>query len=183
MRANQAPNAEVSDRRSNGPVWQPLCEGTYKINTDATMFVRGGRVGVGIIIHDYVGTVMASSAQAVQFGFSILIAEALAIKKGLLLARDMWLFPCFIESDVQVVVNLINIPDIPCSEVGLIIKDIKILLEEFSNCNIVFAPRYSNKAAHELARIGLSADEGLFWLEECPPSLRHVVLGDCPKPL
>ncbi|KAK3217989.1 hypothetical protein Dsin_011959 [Dipteronia sinensis] len=131
--ANHALNAEVSDRRGNGPIWQPPYKGTYKINTDAALSVGDGIVGVGIIIRDYVGNVIASSAQAVQYGCCVLIAEALAIKKCLLLARHVGLELGFIESDAQVAVNLINNPDIPYSEVGLIIKDIKSLLEEFSD--------------------------------------------------
>ncbi|KAK2637573.1 hypothetical protein Ddye_032365 [Dipteronia dyeriana] len=36
-----------------------------------------------------------------------------------------------------------------------------------------------NKAAHELARFGLSVDSDMVWLEDCPPCLRRVISGDC----
>ncbi|KAK3183904.1 hypothetical protein Dsin_031190 [Dipteronia sinensis] len=58
----------------------------------------------------------------VKVGYSAQIAEALAIERGS-----------------------------PCSEVGLIIKDIKLLLEEIPICAVDFAPRTSNMAAHGLA--------------------------------
>ncbi|KAK1567899.1 hypothetical protein Q3G72_017938 [Acer saccharum] len=112
---------------------------------------------------------MASSAQLVKVGYSTQIAEALAIKRGLQLARDVGLLSCSIESNAQVGVNLIKLPGTPCSEVGLIIKDIKLLLEEIPNCVVDFASRTSNIAVQMLAKLGLSVDTDMFWLEECPP--------------
>ncbi|KAK2658982.1 hypothetical protein Ddye_005515 [Dipteronia dyeriana] len=105
-RANQLSNGDVPDWRSIDDRWKPPHERVYKINTDAAVAVGGGRVGIGIIIRDFTGNVMASSSQPVRVGYFVYIVKALAILRGLQLARDMRLLPCFIEYDAQVVVNL-----------------------------------------------------------------------------
>ncbi|KAK4841399.1 hypothetical protein QYF36_003834 [Acer negundo] len=118
-------------------------------------------MGIGIIIRDFNGDVMASSALAVQASFSVPIVEALAIKKDLQFAPRR-VFPCIVESDAQVVVNLILSAKIPCSEVGLLILDIKRLLQEIPNSGVVFAHRSSNMAAHELTKLGKSTKADMF---------------------
>ncbi|KAK3219713.1 hypothetical protein Dsin_013683 [Dipteronia sinensis] len=49
----------VQDR----PSWCPPSVDSYKINTDAAIDVANGNVGIGIIIRDHRGQVMASSAR------------------------------------------------------------------------------------------------------------------------
>ncbi|KAK1581410.1 hypothetical protein Q3G72_005776 [Acer saccharum] len=63
-----------------------------------------GRVGFGIIICNHLGGVVASSS---QFVMAPQIAETVAIFRGLVFARDAGLLPCSVETDAQVIVNLI----------------------------------------------------------------------------
>ncbi|TXG70273.1 hypothetical protein EZV62_005208 [Acer yangbiense] len=49
--------------------------------------------------------------------------------RGLWLERDAGLWPCEVELDALAVVNLVSSPSVPCSEVGLIIQDIKAQLK------------------------------------------------------
>ncbi|KAK3218938.1 hypothetical protein Dsin_012908 [Dipteronia sinensis] len=47
-----------------GPAkWSPLCLGVYKINCDAAINSKNSRIGVGIVIRDSHGFVMASNSQ------------------------------------------------------------------------------------------------------------------------
>ncbi|KAK3195407.1 hypothetical protein Dsin_026717 [Dipteronia sinensis] len=108
------------------------------------------------------------------------VAEALDVLRGLEFARDSGLLPCFVESDAQVVVRLINTGIAPLSEVGMIIKDIIFFLECHPNCSISFVPGLANMVAHSLAKFGLSSGINSFWMEEVPPSISPFVLDDCP---
>ncbi|KAK3228183.1 hypothetical protein Dsin_008045 [Dipteronia sinensis] len=82
--------------------------------------------------------------------------------------------------DVQNVVQLIDSPDTLLSEIGLVIKDIKLVLEICHACSVAFVPRSANMVAHHLAKLGLSVDNDCFWLEDCPSRVVPFVLGDCP---
>ncbi|KAK3231581.1 hypothetical protein Dsin_003462 [Dipteronia sinensis] len=124
--------------------------------------------------------VMAFSAQPVLAGYSPIVAEALAIFKGLQFARDTGLVPCCIESDAQVVVNLINSNNVPLTDVGIILADCKLLLEASPGCCVGFASRLANKAAHGLAKLGLSLETNCFWMEDYLSNVASIVLGDRP---
>ncbi|KAK1550779.1 hypothetical protein Q3G72_024789 [Acer saccharum] len=56
--------------------------------------------------------------------FPPVVAEALAVHRGLLFVRDAGLLPCVVETDAQVVVKLIEFSNAPLSDVGIIICDI-----------------------------------------------------------
>ncbi|KAK3188891.1 hypothetical protein Dsin_028452 [Dipteronia sinensis] len=160
-------------------LWSPPAIGQLKMNTDAALDAESGRVGVGITIRNHLGEVMASSAQSVEAGHSPQVAEALAIFRGLIFARDSWLLPCSVESDAQVIVNLINSDDTPLSEVGLIVNDINRFLGSNQGCSISFVPRTANRAAHGLAKFSLSANFDNFWMEEVLPCVAPHVHEDC----
>ncbi|KAK3212236.1 hypothetical protein Dsin_016942 [Dipteronia sinensis] len=129
--------------------WQPPCMGRFKANIDAVIDFRSGWVGVGVIIGDSKGCFLGFSAQVVTTGYSSMIAEALAVLRGLRFALEAGMWPCSF--------NFINSNVIPFSEVGVLIRDSRVILEDFSACSIDFVPRNANMAAHCLAKLGLSS--------------------------
>ncbi|KAK2639502.1 hypothetical protein Ddye_027297 [Dipteronia dyeriana] len=149
--------------------WIPPSSGGYKVNTDVVLDAQEGHIGVGIIIRNDVGDVMASGAQRVMGGYSVPIAEAIAILKGMQFACNSGLNPCIFESDAHEVVYIINSRVSPLSEIGLIISDIMRLLDGPFNFHVTFAPRSANRVAHGLAKLGLKIVNNLFFIEECPP--------------
>ncbi|TXG46802.1 hypothetical protein EZV62_026096 [Acer yangbiense] len=153
-----------------------------ELNRDIKAKQPVGTVRVGIIVRDWTGSVLGSSAQTISAGFSPLVAEAIALLRGLCFARDVGLWPCLVELDALSVVNLIldNGP-LPCSEIGFVIQDIKNIIAGCPDCKVAFAPRLANLAAHSLAKFGLTIERDGFWLEDCPPEIFSAVLGDCPS--
>ncbi|KAI9194421.1 hypothetical protein LWI28_005846 [Acer negundo] len=86
--------------RSNSVIsWSPPCSGLFKINSDAELDVGNGKVGLGIIIRDSEGEILACRASPILAGFSPLISEVVAVLHGLSFAWEVRLFPCSIESD------------------------------------------------------------------------------------
>ncbi|KAK2649550.1 hypothetical protein Ddye_017039 [Dipteronia dyeriana] len=161
--------------------WCPPDTGIFKMITDAEMDVTNGKVSLGIIIRDCDGCVMASSVQPLSCRVSAQVAEALAMLKGLNFAIEFGLVPCTLESDTKVIVDLVNVNTVPCSDVGLIIGDICNFLITHPGCIIVFASIRANKVSHSLAQLGLNYDCNRFWMEKVPQYAVPVVLGDCPS--
>ncbi|KAK3221237.1 hypothetical protein Dsin_008262 [Dipteronia sinensis] len=161
--------------------WRPLDEGWFKVNSDTAIDGENMKVGIGIIIRNSNGVVMASSTQSLKAGYSHQMAEATAILRGLQFAVYTGLVPCMIESDAQVVINLLKAGVPPYSDVGLIIQDIFSFCENSLNSlsySFRFVLRKANLAAHCLAKIGLSSFVDDYWMEECPPSVVPVVRND-----
>jgi hypothetical protein len=158
--------------------WNAHDVGVFKINTDTTLREADLSVGADSIIHDDGGHVWVSSAQKFVFGFSPLMAKALAILRGLHLAVDYGLLPTVLESDAKSVVDLINSDSCSFTDIGVIVSDIVALSCRF-NIPISFVPRGANKVAHDLAKFALMSTDSCFWLESCPPCLFPIILNDC----
>ncbi|KAK0588955.1 hypothetical protein LWI29_007692 [Acer saccharum] len=79
--ANVAENKDgMSGKIRNVVVrWQPTTEGLYKVNTDASVDSGKHLAGLGLVIRDHLGFVMASSAQCIGACFTPMIMEAVAV--------------------------------------------------------------------------------------------------------
>ncbi|KAK3224148.1 hypothetical protein Dsin_011173 [Dipteronia sinensis] len=107
LAANCPPDQAASGaQEARGIRWKPPTSGTYKLNIDAALEVQHLPVGLGTVIRDHMGFVMASSAQRVEANFTPQIAEAMAISRGLKFAVDSGLFPIMVESDALEIVKL-----------------------------------------------------------------------------
>ncbi|KAK3198034.1 hypothetical protein Dsin_021449 [Dipteronia sinensis] len=76
-------------RNEHGGInWRPPDLGRYKINFKSVIDGGGGRIGIGIVIRDSTGFVMASSSQFLDVVLDAQVAEEMAIYRGILFCRD-----------------------------------------------------------------------------------------------
>ncbi|KAK2661402.1 hypothetical protein Ddye_007935 [Dipteronia dyeriana] len=143
--------------------------GVIKINSIVAISPSDKVVGLGIVIHDHEGRIMASYAQNLSIALSPQTIEAAAILRGLDLAVEVGLYPAIVESDALTVVNLINYKSSPLTEIGLVILDIIHLLDSFSFVYFCHVSRVANTVAHSLAKVTLPLNFEFVWLEKCPP--------------
>ncbi|KAL5826763.1 hypothetical protein ACOSQ3_018604 [Xanthoceras sorbifolium] len=103
--------------------WSALTAGNFKINIDASLNIQEGIIGLGIIIRDSAGVVLASSAQRIASPFPPPLAEALGILRGLIFAKESGLLPTALESDALAIVNAICAPP-SLADLGILVFDI-----------------------------------------------------------
>ncbi|KAL5772887.1 hypothetical protein ACOSP7_012496 [Xanthoceras sorbifolium] len=135
-------------------------------------------MGLDVIIRDSSGRVMACCAQGLNVYFPPPIAEALAIRRGLLLAIETGSSRVCIESDAAFVVNLIVNRNF-FSRIGVIIADILLLFNSLEVVSVAFVARKANHVAYRLAKFGLSFIDDFVWLEDCPLCVENMVLNNC----
>ncbi|KAK2649115.1 hypothetical protein Ddye_016604 [Dipteronia dyeriana] len=179
--ANKKEMGQPGKRNFVSNYWRPSDVEWCKVNTDVAIRNDVMKMGFGIIIHDSNGVVMASSVQSLNARFPPQMAEAMAICRGLQFAVETGLVPCVMESDAQVVINLLNSVVALLSEVRLIIQDIFSFCEKSFSCSFNFVPRNGKMVAHCLAKLGLSSSVDDFWMEKCPLSVILEVLRDCSR--
>ncbi|KAK3225424.1 hypothetical protein Dsin_005286 [Dipteronia sinensis] len=121
-------------------------------------------VGVGLVVRDSMGCVLATSSQRVVATYNAQLAEAVAIHRGLVLACETGLYPIEVESDAKVVVGWINDSKHYSSEVGLVIDAIHKILRYNISCSIKFVSKKANVVTHTLAKLALSWEEDYVWL-------------------
>ena len=65
--------------------WVPPVFSWYKVNVDAAVFSQLGMIGVGVIIRDHLGSVVAALSKRLPFSWDPLEAEAKAMDEATIL--------------------------------------------------------------------------------------------------
>ncbi|KAK3194881.1 hypothetical protein Dsin_026191 [Dipteronia sinensis] len=164
-------------RRGN-VVWPHPSPGVFKVNCDASIDVKGGRIGFGLVIRDTSGFVMVASSQVIVGNFNAQVAEASAILRGIQLSKDCGFSPCIFEFDAEVVIRWINSSSHLESVCGAILSDIHFLNSEMVGACFDYVSRQGNQIAHLLAKNALLLSEDRYWMEEYPYCVAKAVHVD-----
>lgn len=148
--------------------WSPPPDGRFKLNVDVVVKELENKVGIGAIVKNSSGTLMAATIKTTSFKGEVELAEAEALMFGIEIAKDARLSPLIIESDSLNVVKLVNRKFHNNDAIFWIISDIQALLANRDKYVVNYIPRSRNVTAHNLAKCALSLDNTMVWLEEIP---------------
>lgn len=144
------PDRTTSDRRNirwKLPPWPNL-----KVNFDGSIFRDGKQAGVGVIIRDWNGKVVASIAEVFPLPFSVTTVEVLVASKVLKLARDLGLSSIVLEGDSKTTIDALLCESPSLTDYGNLIDEAKELAKEFMNIEFSHVLRQGNSATHNIAR-------------------------------
>ncbi|KAL5781686.1 hypothetical protein ACOSP7_006715 [Xanthoceras sorbifolium] len=150
--------------------WSPPPAGSLKLNTDAAVKSGFSVMGSGAVVRDSQGKVVAASAKPLLGFFPAELGELLALREGLLVAKELSLIVEWVELDAaNVVARVFN--SCPRSFMDPIVSDIKALFRAVgvSNCHAI--PRSRNGMAHSLASLAFSSKEEFCWFNPEPSFL------------
>ncbi|KAL5764455.1 hypothetical protein ACOSQ2_017049 [Xanthoceras sorbifolium] len=157
-------------RQPRSSPWSPPPAGSLKLNTDAAVKPGCSVMGSGAVVRDSQGKVVAASAKPLLGFFPAELGELLALREGLLLAKEFNLSIEWVELDaVNVVARVSN--SLPSSVLDPICSDVKALFRAVgvSNCHAI--PRSGNGMAHSLASLAFSSKEEFCWFNPEPSFL------------
>ncbi|XP_058776163.1 uncharacterized protein LOC131650472 [Vicia villosa] len=132
--------------------WNPLPIGSFKCNVDAAFNKRVGTTNRGWCMRKDHGNFVSAGTAWDGSTFSVLEAEALALKKAIQSVTMLHNAPTIFESDSQQVVQALSSNTPGSSEFFSIINSIKLLLLDFPNFEVKFIKRKANMVAHTLAK-------------------------------
>ncbi|KAL5798748.1 hypothetical protein ACOSQ2_003568 [Xanthoceras sorbifolium] len=118
--------------------WSPLPAGSLKLNTDAAVMSGLSVMGSGAVVRDSQGKVVAVSAKPLLGFFPAELGELLALREGLLLAKELSLIIEWVELDaVNIVARVFN--SFPSAFMDPIVNDVKALFRDVgvSNCHAI----------------------------------------------
>ncbi|KAL5845767.1 hypothetical protein ACOSQ3_009291 [Xanthoceras sorbifolium] len=104
--------------------WVPPHLDSFELTCDASVGSLPKVVGLGLMIRNHNGLIMAAGSVCVGAFYSPQVAEVVALLHGLRFAVDSGLSNVHVESDAQGVIKLLQDHSIPCSDLGLVISDI-----------------------------------------------------------
>jgi ribonuclease HI len=139
---------EISERQR----WTPPPVGSVCINVDAALFLAARRMGCGIVMRDHSGSFILSVSEGIQEFPAPELAEAIAVRRGLAVAKERGFDRAVLVSDCQTLIQRISAPGMDHSPLGALIADIRSLATDFQSCTFKFNSRNLNVVAHKLAR-------------------------------
>ena len=168
----------ASPHRSR-PKWEPPPPSQLKVNFDGAVFRETEEAGLGVVVRDSHGKVLASLAEKIKFPSSSNEVEALAAVQAITLAMDLNLPSFIVEGDSEVVISALRKEEESFSSFGHLLFSIKHYLA-FCNCfSFSHTRRLGNSLAHSLAKYARTIDGFSMWMEDVPPQVVDVLLADC----
>jgi ribonuclease HI len=148
--------------------WRPPQEDFYKVNWDAALNSANRRMGVGIIVRDHLGMVIAARSQTLEFLPEPVVAEAIAALHAAEFSRDLGLPTIVLEGDSLQVVKEVQDMRPTWSRYGHIAADIHTVLQGVRSWQICHTKRATNFAAHGLAKEATLNVIDRVWMEDIP---------------
>ena len=111
--------------------WSPPPPGWVKVNFDGGTFKERNLAGLGGVIHNNKGLIMAAFTQTIPLPTSVEMVEVLAARSALVLANELSLNQVQLEGDSEIIINALSKGGKDSSSFGHILLDIKLLSSAF----------------------------------------------------
>uniref|UniRef100_A0A803NAW0 RNase H type-1 domain-containing protein n=1 Tax=Chenopodium quinoa TaxID=63459 RepID=A0A803NAW0_CHEQI len=151
----------------------------------------GNAVGLGVVIHDDKGLIVAAAVRRVVGDGTVVGAEALAVRLGVCLATRLGFLKVEVECDSLAVIKAIKKHTVWLTPFDLIIEDITMVGSSFVSFSCNHVRRNGNVVAHSMARMlpGVgdeqevfdSFPQGIGCLNGFPPKDLEIGLPGQPK--
>jgi ribonuclease HI len=132
--------------------WTAPPPGWVCVNVDAALFPAEQRMGWGAVFRNHDGAFVLSCSEGLNGFPAPELAEALAVRSALYMAKDRGFQKLVLVSDCLSLIQRISSSVRDRSVIGSVICDIKSLKSDFESCTFRFSSRSTNVVAHKLAR-------------------------------
>ncbi|XP_042939537.1 uncharacterized protein LOC122274574 [Carya illinoinensis] len=159
-------------------VWKPPSHDYLKVNVDAAVDSKRGKVGIGVVVRDFRGEVQVILAAPRQLTKNASATENLTTLRATLLCSELGLTQVQLEGDAKMVVEAINSRSFNSSWDGQVIEDIKAVVHAQPGWSVAFVKREGNSAAHAATKLALSLGTECVWVDEVPCEVLPAIVSD-----
>jgi ribonuclease HI len=158
--------------------WTSPAPRQVKLNVDASFHENEAAGAVGAIIRDYQGQFVAASMKYIPHVSSVSMAEAIAMREGLILANRRGFSSIIAESDSIDTIDACKGGETWWTGSAAILADCMDQVASIGNVSFVHCPQEANKTAHELARVCFTDKNSCNWDDEPPSFLLGPLIND-----
>nr|POE75016.1 isoform 5 of dol-p-man:man(7)glcnac(2)-pp-dol alpha-1,6-mannosyltransferase [Quercus suber] len=158
--------------------WLPHSLNQYKANCDGAVFRDINSAGLGVVIRDSVGLIIATLSERICLPSTVDELEALACRRVVAFALKNGLHEVAFEGDSEVVFKQLNAKP-PClASYGHIIEESQILALNLSFASFSHVKRSGNVVTDKLAKLAKHVIEPQIWLEDIHSDATNIVTLD-----
>lgn len=174
--ANERPTANVE--RNHDVRWAPPQAGCYKVNVDGAVFSKKKQAGVGVVIRDDAGQVIAALSRKLYSPLGPLETEAKAMEIGVIFAMEVGVRDVTFEGDSLEIYNAIHGLTVAAPSAQTVIIGLLKRAQDFRTFSFSHTKRLGNTPAHVLAQYAVNVEDFVVWLEECPGCIECACMHD-----
>lgn len=139
-------------QHKNHTIWKPPDQGLYKVNYAGANLSQQEKAGIGVVIKNEEGTVMASMVQQMPLPTTVAQVKALATRKAVEFALELGITKAIVEGDSEVICRELrdSIPSLALH--GHLLQDVKWLSNSFQYIVFSHVCRQGNNVTQALAR-------------------------------
>ena len=90
--------------------WKPPEQEVYKMNYDEAVFSQQGKAGLGVIIRNSEGAIMALMTQQIPLPTTVAQVKALAVRRAAIFALEIGITKAILEGDLETIVKELMAP-------------------------------------------------------------------------
>ena len=158
--------------------WRPPLGELFKTNYDGAVFSESGEAGIGVVVQDAKGMVIAALAEKITYPGSVLMLEALAARRAAKFVMELGISVSEFEGDSEVVYKALRTADWSHPSIGQIIKDTLSIVGSLRTFSFSHTRRQGNCVAHALAKRAIISFPLLVWMEHVPSDVEQLVVLD-----
>ena len=144
--------------------WSPPVEEYYKVNFDGAVFRGEEKAGIGVIIHNSQGMVMASLSQKISLPHTVVELETLAATRAIEFSIELGFSKVILEGDSETVIKALQDNSPSLAPFGLLIRDAQEAANFFTCISYAHVGRNGNFVAHNLARYARHITGFFVWM-------------------
>ena len=149
------PTTPIRTAQSSRLQWKTPPPSSFKVNYDGTVCSSSNCSGIGVVIRDHDGLVIASLAQNLSQAYKSVEIEAMVATRAIEFLAEVGVDRVVIEGDLSVVTEALRSNNAGLASYGLLIEDAKLLERNFSELSYSHMKREGNKVAHGLTILAL----------------------------
>ena len=129
LESHSSPTTSTKQRKTQIATWTPAQDNWYKINFDVATFADNSSAGLGVVIRNKEGRVMASLSQKIPLPISVIEVEVevLAARRALELAVELGVDHIILEGDSEILHKALLAEDKNFTPYGHLVQDIVYL--------------------------------------------------------
>ncbi|XP_030923075.1 uncharacterized protein LOC115949956 [Quercus lobata] len=124
----------------------------YKTNYDGTVFEDPEEAGIGVIVRNDRGEVLAALFEKIPYPGSVVLVEVLAARREVQFIMELGITQSIFEGDSKIVYKALKARDVGLSSIGQFVKDIMSIAGSLQTFSFFYIRRQGNCVAHALAK-------------------------------
>jgi hypothetical protein len=178
VKVNQGYEREEQGRQIEDEKWSAPRPDYVKINWNAALDHMKKLMGVGVVVRDCTGGVVATQCSTRPYINDSTVAEALAFWTAANLRHQLGLVEAILEGDSLEIVNAVAKEGEVWSNYGPVVEEAKGVLNGRYPWEVKHVRRSANKAAHTIAKWAVADNINQLWLTTTPPCIRDIVMAE-----